>query len=96
MSKSACLPINWTILKLFVKVRAEEALMIEDEGIAVLSYFGLSPRDLSRPIVFFICNINYMRYNNIHLLPSLEGDTNSCPTQKIHVARERQIFVSPD
>ena len=44
---------------------------------------------------------------NIHLLPSLEGDTKICPTQKIHVARGRspretwifwvgQIFVSPD
>ena len=27
--------------------------------------------------------------NNIHLLPSLEGDTKICPTQKIHVARGR-------
>ena len=34
--------------------------------------------------------------NNIHLLPSLEGDMKICPTQKIHVARVGQIFMSPD
>ena len=34
--------------------------------------------------------------NNIHLLPSLEGDTKICPTQKIHVARGRHEFSGWD
>ena len=45
---------------------------------------------------FFIRHINFMRYNNIHLLPSLEGDTKICPTLKIHVARGRHEFSGWD
>ena len=41
---------------------------------------------------FFIRHINYMRYNTIHLLPSLEGDMKICSTQRIHVARGRHEF----
>ena len=31
-------------------------------------------------LYFFIRHINYMRFNNIHLLPSLEGDMKICST----------------
>ena len=36
---------------------------------------------------FIIRHINYMRYNNKHVLLSLEGDLKICPTLKIHFAR---------
>ena len=53
---------------------------------------------------FFICHINYMRYNNIHLLPSFKGDKKISSTKKMHVSSPpgdmifwmQQIVMSSD